>query len=469
MDSRASVVAEDNSRRKFHRVNLAMNLEYLGKIYRVRDWSVGGVAIEGFDTSLQPDAIIEARIILPMPDSQIFVRVHLRICIHKGGVTGCEFYKPNPRQKRILRHYVEMAVEGRLQNVDDLIAITTAPMIESPIDEALTFSELEKNSIESEFRKKSIVTVSLAISFAIVMVIAIFYVTLFRIEKIGIAVGSLGSVSAGSAGRVADIYQDHLNAKVSRGTPLFAFDSSELDGEIAALQARIAQLNADAASQLQSVAGNQSLLGSLQSRVRSASRELEAGKALFQQQLIDRTSLAQLEDRLNDSRMAYERERVKSMGSVLAGSSGYDPIADEIARLGQDLERLQQSKEQRVVRAPEDGKLISVNYHMNQFLERQDVVALIEKDIAPFVSIRLLSDEAIKLSVGMDARIYAPVLGEYFDGVISDIGYAAFDTSSTLKDEVKQGETLVRIDFRDRAIRLPPNARVKVWIRTFHF
>lgn len=469
MDSRAAVVAEDNSRRKFHRVNLPMNLEYKGKIFRVRDWSVGGVAVEAFDGPTEPDTILDAHVVLPMPDSQISVRVKLRVCATKNGITGFEFHEPNPRQKRILRHYVEMAVEGRLQNVDDLIAITTAPMIASPIDEALTFTELEKNSIESEFRKKSIVTISLAISFVIVMIVAIFYVTMFRIEKVGIAVGSVSSVTAGVAGRVAEIYQDRQNAMVARGAPLFSFDSGQINSDIANIKARMAQLTAEAAGLQRSSNGSLAVLNALQRQLQGARDEYRSGQRLFEEQLISRNDLRQLEERMNDARVAWERERVKALGAVSREDGSFDPVADEKVRLQHELDRLELDKERLTVRAPEDGRLININYSLNNFLERKDVVALIEKDVAPFVSIKLLSEEAIKLAVGMEARIYTPVLGEYFDGVISDIGYAAFDTTTTLKDEVKQGETLVKIAFKDSSIRLPPNSRVQVWIRTFRF
>lgn len=461
------VVAEDNSRRKFHRVSLTLKLEFKGQLYSVKDWSVGGVGIESFDPDVQIGDVVNVRVVLPMPDSQLFVQMPVRICNVRGYVTGCEFHNLNPRQKRILRHYVEMAVEGQLQSVDDMIAITTAPVIASPIDEALTFTELEKNAIEKNFRKKSIVTIAMAVAVAAVFILSIIYVTVFRIERVGVAVGSLEGVTSTGEGVVTVAHHIPVGSYVDKGEVLLELDSTEVKSRLAELDAQLAAFENQTGGGISDTsAQNRRLLSELGRRVNSRYKEYLNAKRLYDEQLIHKADLSRIEDKLFDARQAFEKEKIRLMGTRVVGLDKAS-IAQERAVLEQMRASLLNQLNLLSVKAPAAGKLVSVNYDEGLYVQRQDVIAVIDRDVEPVVSMKLLSEDALRLTIGMPVRIYAPVLGDYFDGHVTDIGYAAFKADSTVTEEVKQGETLIRIAFDDTSVRLPPNSRVKVWIRTF--
>lgn len=460
------IVAEDNSRRKFHRVSLKLKLEYNGHLYSVRDWSVGGVAIESFDPGLSIGDVVNIRVVLPMPDSQLFVQMPVRVCNNRGSVTGCEFHNLNPRQKRILRHYVEMALEGQLQSVDDMIAITTAPVIASPIDEALTFTELEKNAIEKNFRRKSYVTIAMAVVIAAVFLLSILYVTIFRIERVGVAVGSLESITSTGEGVVKRAYNLEVGTFVRVGDPLFELDSSGLRAQLAEIESELAQFESQVIGDKNLVAQSGRLLAEMKRRVNRRAVEYEHAKQLYGSKLISLTDITRLEDKLLEARESYQIERARVLSQQTPTVNAV-ALSKERTRLFETKQSISEQLDARTVRANVSGKIVSINFDEGMYIEPQDVVAVIDKNVEPVVSMRLLSEDALRLTVGTPVRIYAPVLGDYFDAHVTDIGYAAFKLDSTVTDEVKQGETLVRIAFDDKRIRLPPNSRVKVWIQTF--
>jgi hypothetical protein len=151
----SATVSELNYLRKAHRVNLPMVIEIDGKNYKAAEWSVAGVGIEGFDLDLGMNQVVAARCVLPMPDSFITLKVELQLEVRRSDVAGFEFKNINQRQKRVLRHYIESAIEGKIDNVEDLISVVTTPGLATPIEDALNLTELEAESLFKRFKAKS--------------------------------------------------------------------------------------------------------------------------------------------------------------------------------------------------------------------------------------------------------------------------------------------------------------------------
>jgi multidrug resistance efflux pump len=126
---------------------------------------------------------------------------------------------------------------------------------------------------------------------------------------------------------------------------------------------------------------------------------------------------------------------------------------------------LTRQEAERVVRAPVRGKVFQVDRQAGEFVAAHDPVVLLETDVTPSVLLRVPNDDALKLKLGMPATIYVPFEDRKYGANVSAIGLAAASASAAVTQEGGLNETLVKIDFDDKRVRLPANARVNVWIR----
>ena len=143
--------------------------------------------------------------------------------------------------------------------------------------------------------------------------------------------------------------------------------------------------------------------------------------------------------------------------------------SDVITRLRLELaakkELLARQVADSVVRAPVRGKVFQVDRAQGEFVAARDPVVLLEADVTPSVLLRLPNEDALKLRPGSKATIYVPFQDRKYPATVSAIGLASASADAAVTQEGGMDQTLVRLDFDDRAVRLPANARVNVWIR----
>lgn len=144
-------IAEQNYRRRAHRVTFPLSVEINGKTYRARDWSLIGVGLEGFDVELETDQTIPARCIVPVPGCFFAIAVTLQLKSRRTDVCGFEFHNLKASGRRVLRQYMESAIEGN-SNAEDLLSAAAMPGIATPIEEALNLTELEAEGLLRKFK-----------------------------------------------------------------------------------------------------------------------------------------------------------------------------------------------------------------------------------------------------------------------------------------------------------------------------
>ena len=106
---------------------------------------------------------------------------------------------------------------------------------------------------------------------------------------------------------------------------------------------------------------------------------------------------------------------------------------------------------------------------LNEFepIDPNDVMVLIEKNSPPNVLLKLLTEDALKIKIGMEASVYAPTTDTEYDAKVVAVGYSSVNSQATVTQEASLNETIVRLEFVDKHVRLPANTRVQVWIRMF--
>jgi hypothetical protein len=128
------IVKEDNSQRKSLRVAIPLMVEIAGTNYAVKNWSTTGVRIVGLDVPPQPGAVIPARISFPMVESTLVIATDLVIPARHEDVDGFDFHELSARNRRVLRHYLELSMDGKLGDAEGIVSLATVPAAHTPIE-----------------------------------------------------------------------------------------------------------------------------------------------------------------------------------------------------------------------------------------------------------------------------------------------------------------------------------------------
>lgn len=454
---------EANLPRKAMRVAIPLFVEIDGRNHAARDWSTTGVGLADLERTPQEGELVQARLSFPMLESTLLIPVQLVFRGEHDGVAGFEFHGLSARNRRILRHYIELSLDGKLGDVDDIVAVAALPAAEAAVQAPLTLQGAN-DALPRGSRARAFGAALLGLAVVAVGAGLVWYNMTYQLQGTGFVSGSIARVTANHQGQVARLLVQP-GARVEASTPLFAVENPQLRNEVEALEQHVAAL-ATEQSRLAGArrAAEAGLLGALRRDVAERERELANARTLFAGGAITQRDMLQVADRVQGVRQDYLRQvaedatRTQSIGS-----------ADVVQRLRLELAAkkvlLTRQEAERVVRAPVRGKVFQVERQAGEFVSAQDPVVLLEADVTPSVLLRVPNDDALKLKLGMPATIYVPFEDRKYSASVAAIGLAAASANAVVTQEGGLDETLVKLEFEDRRVRLPANARVNVWIR----
>lgn len=454
---------EANLPRKAMRVAIPLFVEIDGKNHAASDWSTTGVGLSDLDKVPQEGEMINARLSFPMLESTLLIPVQLVYRGEHDGIAGFEFHGLSARNRRILRHYIELSLDGKLGDVDDIVAVASLPAAANTAVQApLTLGAGAPLPRPSRARAFGAALVGLGVIAAAAGIV--WYNLTYQLEGTGFVAGSMARVTANHEGQVARLLVQP-GARVEANTPLFAVENPQLRNEVDALELHVAQLSAEqarlAGARRQAEAG---LLGAMRSDYTERERELANARKLYESGIITQRDMMVVADRLQGLRQDYLRQVSESATRTQSIDS-----SDVINRMRLELAAkkvlLARQEAERVVRAPVRGKVFQVERQAGEFVAPHDPVVLLEADVTPSVWLRVPNDDALKLKMGMPATIYVPSEDRKYSANVSAVGLSSASANAPVTQEGNLNETLVKIDFDDKRVRLPANARVNVWIR----
>ncbi|BAN69252.1 hypothetical protein EBS_1358 [endosymbiont of unidentified scaly snail isolate Monju] len=437
------------------------------RAYRTRDWSLTGVGLEDFDQEIRPGEVVSATLRLPMQGSRLELQQALRFTGQHGDVFGFEFHELRPRNRRILRHYVELAVEGKLDNVEDLIAVVTAPEVSTPIQEALNLADLDNEELISRFRFRSALTLVFAFLFLVLLLATLFYNTTYRVSGVGVITGNLTKVSAGTVGVVTQVMKQ-ANQPVKAGEIIAYIADEKYDQQIALLEQRQIELRKKLALVETARAGiTNALIDELEELVKTREKELNRARRLHRERLISFKDLAYIENQYRQARIALARERRQSETRQTSTLAEETSLKRALTELEKRLVELRRQGDIRPVVSPSSGLVFNTGIQKGQRVSAATTIALLQDDRAPYVLLSLPVESALKLSPGMKATVVVPRLRREYSATITALGYSAVNPEVTISQEASLNETLVKLTLDDPKVRLPAHLRVNVWVKTF--
>lgn len=454
---------EANLPRKAMRVAIPLFVGIDGKTHPARDWSTSGVGLSDLEKVPAEGDIVQAQLSFPMPESTLTIPVQLLHRSSHDGVHGFEFHDLSPRNRKILRQYIELSLDGKLADVEDIVGAAAFPASAAGSQAPLALGSAPLARRPHRARMVGSVLAGIAVLAAAAGIG--YYNLTYQLEGTGFVSGSIARVTANHDGQMGRMLVEP-GARVEANTPLFAVDNPQLRNEIEALEQHVVQLGSEQA-RLASArrAAEAGLLQSLRGDWSARQAELANARKLFESGAITQRDLMMVANQAQDLRVNYLRQ-------VAEGATRTQSLenSDAVQRMRLELATkkvlLARQEAERVVRAPVRGRVYHVDRQPGEFVSAHDPVVLLEADVTPSVFLRVPNDDALKLKLGMPAQIYVPYQDRKYEATVAAVGLSAATASAAaINQEVGQNETLVKLDFQDRKVRLPVNARVNVWIR----
>ncbi len=455
---------EANLPRKSMRVAIPLSVEIEGRTYVARDWSTVGLGLSELEIEPQPGDIVQGRLSFPLMESTLLIPVQMVFRNIREGAYGFEYHELSDRNRKILRHYIELSLEGKLGDVADIVAVASVPGGPVPLQAPLRLGSAPAAAAAGPHRGRLLGSALAGIAVLAAAAGLVYYNLTYQLQGTGFVSGSIARVTANHDGRVGRLLVQP-GAKVEANTPLFAVENPNLRNEIDALEQHVGQL-ASEQSRL-GVARRQAesgLLVSMRKDVADRERELASARKLLEAGAITQRDVLLVSNQVQDLRVNYLKQ-------VAEGATRTQSLenSDATSRLRLELASkkvlLARQESERVVRAPVRGKVYHVDRQPGEFVSAQDPVVLLEADITPSVLLRVPNDDALKLRLGMPAQIYVPFEDRKYTATVSAVGLTAATAAAAVIQEGGANETLVKLDFEDKKVRLPANARVNVWIR----
>lgn len=457
---------EFNYMRKSQRVDIPLLVRVAGKIYKASDWSMTGLGILDYPDDSQPGETVAMSLVLPIVGASLHVEVQAVRRSIRGKVTGFEFLDLPARHKRVLRHYVELSLEGKLDSIEDLLSDFTVPDIESPIKEALNITEEEQSSLLRKFKNRAFLTMFAGVLLLGYILITLLYNTVFVYETIGVAAGNLVQVTAGGNGFLKR-HHVKVGDEVRLNDILFDLEDTRQVEELRKNDQQLAQeerLHEQLSGKEQGGSPSR-LLELLREDFQKRQREYESAARLYREKVISIKDFQFVENELARARINLVREEEQQVEAVRSFEEKRNLVAVRIDLLKSERQRLLQSLENLRVKAPINGAVFAIAYFSGEYLTPNDVVVTLATKENPFILFKMPSRESGKAQLGMAARVYSYETGQTHRGVISSIGYSAINPRTTLLQEVSLEQTIIKVDLVEGQADIPLNSRVNVWIR----
>ncbi len=453
-------VIESNQMRRAHRVNIPLIIVVDSVAHKSKDWSMTGAGIEDLALELSKDEIIDASIVLSMQEAKIEIPIKLQFKIKRNNVSGFEFYEMSPKTKRVLREFLELSIEGKLEDIDGILSIYNEPIIDSPIKESVVLSDEEESVLKQAFVKRSRLYIKLGIAFFMVLLMTIYYNLTYIYRSIGTVSGNFVKISPSVSGKLQKIavkVRDRVHPK----TLLFELDDKMVLNQIDIIEEKLADLKNSHKPVTLSNQSNTQVLSLLKKDMNRNYAAYKSAKNLYESKLITISDFQKISNNYDKTKIKYlqEKNRFQRVDRRQYSSSNMISLITELELKRADL--INKLNYLRVF-SESEGIVYAIKLNVGNYVGSSDEVMVLETNEASFIVCKLKQDESVEINSGMKVKVYSPSTDETYSATIETIGNLSLNTESEITNEVSLKEVTIKVVF-DNDIRLPLNERVKVW------
>ena len=466
---------EKNSMRKSHRITIPLKIHVQNKMYDVLDWSLTGVSISDKDTtSLKGQEFYDAVLMLGLSDASMSLRVKLRRVYHKDGKYGFEFTDLSSKNKKVLRRYLELYLDGKLEQVDDLMAVYEEPDINSAIQEPVKLNEQEKGNLEKSFLRKSLGAMLFSLLLLAGIATLLYQNFLYRYELAGTVAGNYTKIYTQSEG-IIDTIHVKAGQKVKKDTLLADLNGDKILSQLKVLQsikdARVKEkkLQASLKKNIPTIPINREVLSLKKQAVSEYYGMLQNARVQFQNRLITNQEFIDIKMKYQEAKEGYAL--YKSQNAYPQG--GTIQALQKVVNVEEvDLQILEKRRLMEELRlfSLEDGIIYDVLAKSGDSVGKNDPLLTLWTYKVPQIICVLSTYKASDLKIGSKVEIVDSIDGQEFTGIVKEIKNTSYEQDSKTPRLKSFNDVFVVIEPEKNAIVLPPHSMVKVkFKRSFGF
>ena len=495
----SAVTHEQNSKRKSHRITIPIEVILNNRRYRVVDWSMNGMKIslqeDEKDFSLKIDESSPVKVILPTGESSILLDMEVTLRnIYKRNY-GVEITKINEKNKKVLRHYATLAIDGNIDHIDNVSADLFMSNIPTPIKEPIVLKDKESKDVHKKFLKKFFINTVLGIVFLLVLFVTFIYNYVIVKDTVGFIAGNSTIYYAPFDGILRKIYVKE-NEVLSKGQLLFAMEDDEakeqlkilestqkkLQDELRANRAKLAKYEEYAKETLQKMNMLQkSEKSQIENYLDTQKKTYEKARYLYERQLISFREFSDVESRYlsykeNYNAVVHQKRSLNQYTLVL--EQNYNKNQDHILSLNNSIALLVKTIEQNkleiatlnkvisnaMVRSKSTAKVHTINAQEGDSLNFADRVLMVQTSKKPFVLVKLLSSKIGDINIGSLCIVQSTKDDTIYIAHVTGVGYPAIDGINVGANELSQNNVPIKIEFDDVNQQFDLNEYMHVYI-----
>jgi len=480
------VTYEVNSKRKSQRVDIPIYLAIKNNLYQVKDWSIAGIGIVSEkDLGLKPNETLKGTIILPLRGAKLHLDTLIKLKNYRDDIYGFEYRGLTEKNKNVLRHFIQLAIEGKSDNVEDLLSEYSMPEINSPIKDPIVLSDSEKKTLKLSFKKNLLLYLTLGLVLFFFISMTIIYNTSVKIYSKGVVTGNYEKYFAVNSGIIEKVFVKD-GEKVSKDKILFKIkenrDNLKLEkgsNKISLLEERVRNYE----EQLNSLTlDNRHTISSLSKRVPRLKNSYDRdkkdylnAKRLYDERVITIDDFMKIENRYLASKSRYEVVILKKSALSKDMNEKLNSKKEKLALIIKEI-KLKIDNEKTVsgsitnqinaltTLARSEGVINFIKYKGGEYVNPSNLVMVVETNSKPYILIKIKTKNSMDLNEGYLCVISSPLNRIKYRAKITKVDFIPRDNIPSIAKNVTSKDTILKIEFNDELARLPLNSRVDVWI-----
>lgn len=495
----SSITHSKNSKRKSHRVTIPIQVVIHNHTYTVLDWSMDGLRVslepKNFQDDLSIGDILEIKLILPTGHSSILLDMKVTIKNITSNMYGMHISKINDKNRRVLRHYATLAIDGNIDHVDNLSGDLFMNNVATPIKESILMSDKESKDVHKSFLKKLIINGTIGLIFLVIFVIVILYNYLIVKETAGFISGNSSIYFTPFDGVVKNIYVNKGDT-VEKNQLLFEMEDREyktqmtilketqvmLQQQLKSYKNRLKAYQKDSSKKIQEMnLLAQSEIKHIKESLETQTQTYNRAKYLYSNQLLSFTQFSEIQSKylqyrddynaivnkkrsINQNSLALEQSYNKNQDHIISIQNSILSLSKNIEVNRLEIAVLKNYVDNATIISHSTGKVHNINRQKGEFLDYATNVLIIETEDKPFVLVKILSEEMSTIAINAPCIIKSERTGMIYTAKVTGIGYPAIDGINVGGNELSQNEVPLKVEFNDSSVRLHLNEYLQVYI-----
>lgn len=499
MSTISSITHAENSKRKSHRVTIPIQVIINNHTYTVLDWSMDGLRVSldshDFKEGLSIDQVLEVNLILPTGNSSILLNAEVIIKNISSNIYGMQIGKINDKNRRVLRHYATLAIDGNINHIDNLSGDLFMTNVPSPIKESILMSDKESQTIHKSFLRKLIINGALGFVFLATFIVVVLYNYLIVKESSGLISGNSSIYFAPYDGVIKNIYVnkgDHI----SKNQSLFEMEDKDyksqrkilqeaqttLQQQFKAYQNRLntyQKYSDEKLNEMRLLTKNSAKR--VQENLKTQKETYTRAEYLYKNQLLSFSQFSEIQSRyfqylddynavinekrsINKNSLTLEQNYNKNQDHIISIQNSMVFLSKEIEARRLEITLLDNQINNALILSNSTGTIHNINRKKGDSLNYADNVLIVETQEKPFVLVKILSSEMSSITINAPCIIKSSRTGEIYTAKVTGIGYPAIDGINVGGNELSQNEVPLKIEFNDESTRFKLNEYVQVYI-----